>query len=116
MAQRYCYNHLLHLFDSEEHFIKHCVEVVSCRYIAKALQVLEHDRRGLLSREEYKHILNQCKVVSIEKQAKRRLDEIYLGKSSFFIELVRSFSEFTAVVVKTLTLGFLPYDFKYESN
>jgi hypothetical protein len=79
MAQRHCYNHLLNLFDSEEPFIKYCVEVVSCRYIAKALQVLEHDKRGILSREEYQHILNQCKVVS---------DEIYLGKCSFSIELV----------------------------
>jgi hypothetical protein len=66
----------------------YCIEVVSCQYIDKALQVLEHDKKEILSREDYQLILNQCKIVSIEKQAKRHSEEIYLGKCSFSVELV----------------------------
>lgn len=85
--QRHCYNHLLNLFDSKQSFIMYCIEVVSCQYIAKALQFWNMIRK-ILSREDYQLILNQCKVVSIEKQAKRHSEEIYLGKCSFSVELV----------------------------
>ena len=56
-------------------------------------------------------MLRQCKRSSREKQAKRRLDEGYLGKVPFSVEIIRSFNEFLTEVVKSF--GFLPYDVRY---
>jgi hypothetical protein len=55
----------------------------------------------------------QCflKAVSQKKNSKRYLDEWYLGKLSFSVELLQLFNEFIAVVVKML--GFITYEFKY---
>jgi hypothetical protein len=55
LASKYCYTHLFGMFESEESFTWYCIECVLCRYIekTKTIKALEHDKRRLLSREEY---------------------------------------------------------------
>ncbi len=109
MARIYGYNHLLQMYDSEETFVDHCIEIVVCHYIEKSLYSLDADKDRLLSRQEYFLMLKGCKDHSKIKNRKRRCDEMYLGKSSFPNELLRSFHKLLAVV--THTFVFLPYKF-----
>jgi hypothetical protein len=77
-----------------------------------SFEALEHDNRAIMSMEHYDTMFLESKFISREKNSKRRLDEWYLGKLSFSVELLRSFNEFLAVVVKMF--GFKPYEFKYS--
>jgi hypothetical protein len=63
--------------------------------------------------EQYVELFLESKLRSREINAKRRLDEQYLGKVPFSIELVRSFNVFIKTAVKMV--GFLPYEIKYVS-
>jgi len=112
LASKYCYTHLFGMFESEESFTLFCIECVSCCYIEKTLESLEHDERRLLSREEYWFILKGCKELSKRKRFKRCSEEMYLGTFPFPIELIRAFHEFIGIVSKTL--GFLPFKFQHK--
>jgi hypothetical protein len=101
MAKRYCFSHLLQMS-----FVDHCIEMVICHYIEKSLYSLEANEARLLPRKKYFLTVEGCKEHSEIKSRKRCCDEMYLGKSSFPDELLRSFHEFMAVVVHTF--GFLP--------
>jgi hypothetical protein len=113
MSDALCYNEMCALFNSDEAFELYCIEMVSCRYIHEAFGAMEHDNRAILSMEHYGRMFLESKLISREKNSKRRLDERYLGKLPFHVELLRSFNEFLAVVVKIF--GFKPYEFKYLS-
>jgi hypothetical protein len=106
MAKRYCYNHLLQLYELEELFLNNCIEIILCHYIEESLYSLEANEERLLSREECFLMLKGCKEHSKIKDKKWFHDEMYLGKSSFPNELLRPFHEFMAVVVHSF--GFLP--------
>jgi hypothetical protein len=99
------------MFNSDEAIELYCIEMVSCQCICKALEALEHHNRAILSTEHYATMFLESKLISREENSIRCLDERYLGKLSFSVELLRLFNEFIAVVVKMF--GFKPYEFKY---
>jgi hypothetical protein len=61
MATKYSYSQLMQLYDFEESFVTEFIELVYCRYIFKALQILENDRSRPMSRDHYYLILKRCK-------------------------------------------------------
>jgi hypothetical protein len=113
MSYRHCYNEMCEMFNSDEAFELYCIKMVSCRYIHEAFDTMEHDNRAILSMDHYGRMFLESKLISREKNSKRRSDERYLGKLPFHVELLRSFNEFLEVVVKIF--GFKPYEFKYLS-
>jgi hypothetical protein len=62
--------------------------MVSCRYIHEAFGAMEHDNRAILSVEHYGRMFLESKLISWKKNSKRCLDERYLGKLPFHVELL----------------------------
>lgn len=113
MARYDYHDEMLQMFNSKEAFELHCIEMITCYYIYKSKQVLRCDSRAIYSMEKYVELFLESKLRSREINAKRRLDEQYLGKVPFSIELVRSFNVFIKTALKMV--GFLPYEIKYVS-
>jgi hypothetical protein len=85
MSDRHCYNEICAMFNSDEAFELYCIEMVPCRYIHEAFGAMEHDNRAILSMEHYGRMFLESKLISREKNSKRRLDERYLGKLPFHV-------------------------------
>jgi hypothetical protein len=97
MLDRHCYNKMCEMLNSDEAFELYCIEMVSCQYIQEAFGAMEHDNRAILCMDHYGRMFLESKVISWEKNSKRRLDERYLGKLPFHVELLQSFNEYERI-------------------
>jgi hypothetical protein len=88
MARYNCHDEMLQMFNSKEAFELHCIEMITCHYIYKSNKVLRYSSRAIYSMEQYVKLFLESKLRLREINAKRRLDEQYLGKVPFSIELV----------------------------
>jgi hypothetical protein len=109
LSKRQSAEELMLLFESEQLFFDHCIEVVTHCYICRALSVIDADQELPLSREEYRVMFIECKKLAANKQNQRRQRENYLGKVMFENDLRRSFDEFMKIVLRKF--GFCPYKF-----
>ena len=109
LSKRQSAEELTSMFDSEQLFFDHCIEVVTHGYICRALTVIDANQKLPLSREDYRIMFIECKEAAANKQYHHRRQENYLGKIMFANDLRRSLDEFMKIVIRKF--GFCPYKF-----
>jgi hypothetical protein len=109
LSKRQSAEDLILMFENEQLFSDHCIELVTHCYICRALAVIDADQELPLPREEYRVMFIECKELAAYKNNQRRQQEIYLGKIIFENDLRRSFDQFMKIVVQKF--GFCPYRF-----
>jgi ribosomal 50S subunit-associated protein YjgA (DUF615 family) len=87
LSKRQLAEELMSMFDSEQLFFDHCIEVVTHGYICRALTVIDANQKLPLSREDYRIMFIECKEAAANKQYHRRRQENYLGKIMFANDL-----------------------------
>jgi hypothetical protein len=62
MAEHSSYSKLSEKFNSSDEFVDHCMEMLACKYIYRAVKVLQHcNCRATISKENHLEMFHQCK-------------------------------------------------------